>query len=318
MRNQRGEGLISVLISVAILGILVVTLVSLYQIYGAMMNKSLLRREADNLIYKVRGQISRRVMCQASLAGNTWDGTTDTDIVIRDGSGVIAQTGMPLAGGHLLMNRVFIRRFQVDTNADNVRENIDAVAPATVGEADFRAQGGEIVIQFRLAGAAVGTGELAERRAAVMVIVDPVAPFTIRDCDVNEESTHYKICNMPQDALDDGFPCGPPPVSAAECSPYIYVGSIDATGESKCHCTWSCALPFYQDRQNMGVCSANTSLPGTECPAETKSGPPDKGYCAGLLNSHCFWKVIAPVACPPGGGPPGPRYLLMRATCLLP
>jgi Tfp pilus assembly protein PilE len=123
LRNQRGEGLISVLISVAILGLLVMTLVSLYEIYGVMMNKSLLRREADNLIYRIRAQVSRRYLCQISLAGNTWDKLADpadqpadTDIVVRDSSGVIAQTGMLLANGQLTMDRVYIRRFQIDAN----------------------------------------------------------------------------------------------------------------------------------------------------------------------------------------------------------
>ena len=87
LRGQKGEGLISVLISVAILGVLIVTVVTMYQMFGQMMAKSVLRREADEIAARVRGLLLTRKLCQQTLVPNKWDGVTETNIVLWDGAG---------------------------------------------------------------------------------------------------------------------------------------------------------------------------------------------------------------------------------------
>jgi hypothetical protein len=141
------------------------------------------------------------------------------------------------------------------------------------------------------------------------------APFTIRDCDINEESTRDKVCRVPQDAEDDGFAC--PASPGAHCQPVLFMGSVDATGDPKCHCIFTCPQPFYRNVRSSGICTATNVVGGFPCPPETQAAPPGKGFCQGRLGMECYFKVFAPGFCPPSF-PVAKPWLLKQATCMLP
>jgi|GEM_PF-3794625 len=300
MRNQRGEGIISVMISIAILGVLIVTVVTLYQMYGNMMAKSLLRREADLLANRVRAVLAHRGHCKSALAGNTWDGVTDTPVTLQAGDGqILAQPGMSLAGGRLQVSEVFIRRFRVDANGDGVVDSLasstNLILRSTDGTSDVTGYTGEVVLRFTLAGDASNQGALSERKAPVIALVD--STNVIQDCDINEESARYKNCT-PTMATQDGHSCGaapPLPHQPSDCEDYAYVGEIDARGEPICYCVWRCLTPIWH-RLGRIRCTSNTSLNGLlACPpAATTPGP---NPCYGQIGTHCYYKEDNRTSC---------------------
>jgi hypothetical protein len=314
LRSQRGEGLISVMISIAILGVLVVTVVTLYQMYGNMMAKSLLRREADNLANSIRQTLSRRELCSTALAGNVWNGAGDANVIVRDHTGaIIAQTGMVIGNGRLVMNRVVIRPFTVDADADGTRDVIPGSTQLNIGATNVLSLSGEVVIEFGLAMDAVQEGSIAERKAAVLVLVDSVTNV-IQRCDMNEESTRIKVCDDEQRVIDDGNSCGPIPAPnvASECSMSFYVGSVDVTGEPKCFCRWLCSTPIWRDIIDTGICQPLAGVAGPVCPAPLSGGVPPRPTvaCYGLVGTVCRWSVSRPGAC--GFATP---FKIFQSTC---
>lgn len=318
LRNQRGEGLISVMISVAILGVLVITVVTLYQMYGNMMMKSLLRREADFVANQVRGMVSRRQVCDRALVGNIWNGVDETDITIWQAPGIkAAETGMVFSQGRIRMQRVFIRPFRIDADGNSTVESVSSDVDLRVGTTQATSRSGEVVMRFSVSEGDTGAfdGQLNERRAAVMVLVDR-STNQILNCDINEESTKFKDCRTPADAANDGNPCpaNPRPGSVDECEENIFAGSVDLTGETKCHCRWTCMLPYYQARGPVSPldCQPNNVIGGFPCPPETINGT-GRGYCIGRLNLTCRWKQSMPGVC----GFVNP-WRVFQATCLPP
>ncbi len=317
LRSQRGEGLISVMISIAILGVLIITVATLYQMYGNMMMKSLLRREADFVANQVRGMLSRRQLCERALIGNSWNGTAETDITIWQSPGVrVAETGMVFSQGRIRMQRVFIRPFQIDADADGTNDSVSSDTNLKVGDTDVTSRSGEVVMRFDVSEGDNGAfnSQLNERRAAVMVLVDD--SNDIVNCDVNEESTRMKDCTTLADAANDGNACpaNPLPGSPTECSELIFAGSVDAAGETKCHCRWNCMLPYYQNRGPVVPtdCQPTNVIGGFPCPPETINAT-GRGYCVGRLNQTCRWKQSMPGIC--GFVTP---WRVFEATCLPP
>lgn len=242
--NERGESIISVLVSAAIVGILVMTIISLYQMYSSMSVKSTGSREAELLANRVRGIVGHRGFCVDALGGQVWNGTTATDVVIQNKmnpSKPIAYSGMDLTGtnGALRLQRIYLRVPDHNKNL-NWTDDPNPGHPVVIGTQTYTSYFGELVMNF-------GSGSNASKDTISLQRVAPIvltvnSSGAIINCDPNDESSEISTCDSAKAALG-AHPC-PSPVPS-NCSAIFYVYGI-SYGNPLCGCSLSCTGPVWR------------------------------------------------------------------------
>ena len=278
--SQRGEGIVTALISVAILGILGLTVMTLFDTYSKMMTNSYLRMEADKNIAIIRGIVNNPKLCGIGLSGQSWDGNSEKTITLSQGApGNIAfQEGMMLANGKLRIQRLFLRAPVLPNPTVELH-----------GEAGpINSYMAEIVMRTEIVSSEGGLRHVADRVAVTRIGVNAAGGNAIVTCDLNDKDTGIRPCN-PQQAEKDGHAC--PAATGPNCDIVAYVGEIDMRGQPICHCQTSCdPIPIWQGQQRVN-CVSTTALASsvTICPAEARTATPST-ECRNQRGDRCFWQ----------------------------
>jgi len=311
MRNSRGEGVISALIAVAILGLIAMTLASLYQIYTQTMFKSYMRNEADNLRKRVEQVLLQRTLCNQAINGTVWTGQGQAPIAsIRESGVIIAQQGMMFGSGRMTISALFIR--PRDINQNGLPDDLNMGEEVRILNARYTSFPADVVIRFAATADNTGLGVMHDRVIPVMVLVNQLTNV-IEFCDINDESSARRGCNRDEAAADyvagQGLTQCPDPKTDQGCTRVYYVARLNAQGDPVCACKEVCPQPAWKRPRNTGNCSGNANR---TCPAGAENLPPYVACALSQVGDNCNYKIFVGAVAPCTNGRP---YQIWRMTC---
>lgn len=287
--SSRGISLIAVLIATAMLGIIAVTIASLYDNIAGLMSKSLVANDADNLMKLVEGVMTQKELCSNAFEpAVTWDGVSLSTDIQRiharsnpGGSNPIASVGQTIGGGDA-GNRIRISRIYVQP-AINPLTGATLPTPPTPRQYQkdgivHTARVGTLTIEFEPT-AAGSTGPASPNQAPLMGgILRPrylnvslgINGTTIDDCPglvaqmksvlcnatimtAQGRATEYNNCVTRASALQARG-------GVTGCAPYFFVNGFDPDGVAICACDASC------DRNPFTPTTAAPTTPTTTTP----------------------------------------------------
>jgi len=265
--SDHGDSLVSVMVTVAIVGIIVMVLISLSGNLSSVSTRMNQKTEVDNFRRYVRGTIMNPSRCQYAFRNSNltsapalrWDNpqsaTNNNELnlgFIRSytGSGsleVVAATSgverfLDRSVRNLFVSRIYLR--PRDFNGDGVGDGaavspsvINRPAPgATVGTPYEAYPNAEIVIDIASTTPSLFGGAL---RPLVfpLIVYRQVSTGTIDYCEPVERITQHLSCDALQ-AQKDGNPCV---YTAGTCeTPIIYVKGMNADSTPICACKVNC------------------------------------------------------------------------------
>lgn len=274
--SSRGVSLISALVAVALVGIMVLVLASMYENAAKVMQRSSMQREADNLYKYTAGILAQKGLCDNALrttaAGGpgaliTWINRNikqDVNFVVQSNGAapvsVIASASAapnPVTGrpyNELVQNGLFVREIYVrsrDLNGDNVpdapietaSQEHDATHDTLINYTSILA---ELVIEFRgpvdgLGNPVPGTQWIggAFRQRAIPFVAKINAANQIERCDFMVSQNLNIVCNEATAALHL-FPCGTCTAPLVAKEKILNWGGYDVNGNPICKCTQIC------------------------------------------------------------------------------
>ncbi len=312
--SNRGVSIISALISVAIVGVLVLILATMYENMGKVMRRSSMQREVDNLQKKVQDLMAQRLFCGNALRTSggglinwpkPYTQRTIDMVVMNDSISAPYAVASSVAGANKITDGLFIDKISLQTrdlNGDGFPDPATEVKVKFQGQ-DFVNVPAELRIEFRgpvdgankpIPGTEWMGGAFKPRIIPFVAVVD-IANNIVR-CDDSIAGSRQSECysgntlvDQQRANFDSGHAACPPATCPAELpkdlGSVVFLRGFTSTGQPLCDCQRICGRwPFIwkQDptAQPLGPWPACTQPVHDQCPTENErciSGPAPKG-----------------------------------------
>jgi hypothetical protein len=252
--------LVAVLVAAAVLGILAVALMGIYENMSNLLGKTIAYTDADKLMRTLQKIMDQQDNCKFALANppNNWNGTAQVPITsinycsaacagpkIASNNMPVGSANSPIQVDQVILGPPFDPVTGTFSTAANPASNYFPLNPATnLNGPQHRGYNASIEVTFKLTNpnAPLAGGVLRPRFINAVVGVD-IASGAMDDCPAAEVKTRTYTCAF-ADVKDPALTrCNTRQANgggAARCPMKVFVSGFDTNGKPVCDCEVQC------------------------------------------------------------------------------